>query len=218
MSKKYRIGYIDEEEREIDDFLSYFDNYADNLVIIPIRPNNKSIDVIVDEVLEQKCDIVVIDFYLKYAQSEVEVNGDELLLRINDRRANLPMLIFTSRIEEAKEGFISPSTLICRKSEINDPNDASFKDKLVDHIEFSIKLKKNYQVEFSKLRARQENGEKLTGKEKKRVIELNHLLSEMSDRQRLVNPIENQDEELLAINNLISKTENLIDKLKNEEE
>ena len=186
--------------------------------IIPIRPNKKLTDEIVDEVLEQKCDLVVIDFHLKYAQSEVEVNGDELLLRINDRRLNLPLLIFTSRIQEAESSFLSPSTLICHKGEINDDEDPSFKEKLVKHIEFSIKLKQNYQKEFSDLRSKQESGSKLTGKEKKRVIELNHLLSEMSDRQRLVNPIENQDEELSAINNLINKTENLIDKLKKEEE
>ena len=217
MKRKYRIGYIDEDEGEINDFLSYFDNYTEEVQIIPIRPNKKLTDEIVDEVLEEKCDLVVIDFHLKYAQSEVEVNGDELLLRINDRRLNLPLLIFTSRIQEAESSFLSPSTLICHKSEINNDEDSSFKEKLVEHIEFSIKLKQNYQKEFSDLRSRQESGNKLTGKEKKRVIVLNHILSEMSDRQGLVNPIENQEEELSAINNLIDKTEKLIKKLTQEE-
>ncbi|MDH7448032.1 hypothetical protein [Aquimarina sp. 2201CG14-23] len=216
MSKKYRIAYIDEEQKEIDDFLSYFDEYADEIDIIPIHPNNKATDEIVDEIIEQKCDLVIIDFYLKYAESNVEVNGDELLLRVKDRQLNLPLLIFTSRVEEAQDSFVSPETLICSKKEINDPENSSFKDKVVSHIEFYKKLKKRYQEEYSKLRLKQDSGEKLTGKEKKRVIELNHILEEMSDRQRLVTPIENQDQELTEINALVDKTEELIQKLSKE--
>jgi hypothetical protein len=216
MSKKYRIAYIDEEQKEIDDFLSYFDEYSDEIDIIPVHPNNKATDEIVDEIIEQKCDLVIIDFYLKYAESNVEVNGDELLLRVKDRQLNLPLLIFTSRIEEAQDSFVSPETLICRKNEINDPENTSFKDKVVRHIEFYKKLKKRYQEEYSKLRFRQDSGEKLNGKEKKRVIELNHILEEMSDRQRLITPIENQDQELSEINALVDKTEELIQKLSKE--
>ena len=39
----------------------------------------------------------------------------------------------------------------------------------------------------------------------------------MGDRQLLVTPIENQDEELEEINTLIDKTEKLIQKLENED-
>lgn len=210
---KYRIGYIDEEPQEVGDFLSYFDQYEDEIDIVSILPNNKPTNAIVDEIIEQKCDLVLIDFYLKYADSNVEVNGDELLLRVKDRQLNLPLLIFTSRVEEAQDSFVSPETLICNKNEINDPENPSFKNKVVGHIEFYKELKKRYQEEYSKLRLKQDHGEKLTGQEKKRVIELNHILEEMSDRQRLIVPIENQEQELLEINTLIDKTEELIQKL-----
>ncbi|WP_335974858.1 hypothetical protein [Gaetbulibacter jejuensis] len=217
MSKKYRIGYIDEEPKEVEDFQSYFDAYESEIEVIPINPNDKDIEDIVDEVLVNKCDVIVIDFYLKYADSHVKVNGDELLLRIKERQLNLPLLIFTSRREEANNGFLSIDTLICDKSEINDPENPAFKNKIVKHIEFYLELKKKYKLEFSDLRFRQSQGEKLTGREKKRVIELNNLIEEMGDRQLLVTPIENQDEELEEINTLIDKTEKLIQKLENED-
>lgn len=215
MKRKYTIGYIDEEEKEVDDFQSYFDEYSDEIEVVPINPNNKEVEEIVDETLANKCDVIAIDFYLKYANSHVKVNGDELLLRIKERKLNLPLLIFTSRREEANKGFLSIDTLICDKSEINDPNNSGFKDKIIKHVEFYNELKKKYKEEFSELRLRQIKGDKLTGKEKKRIIELNNLIEEMVDRQLQVTPIENQDEELKEINSLIEKTEELLRKLGN---
>ena len=150
MSKKYRIGYIDEEPKEVEDFQSYFDAYESEIEVIPINPNDKDIEDIVDEVLVNKCDVIVIDFYLKYADSHVKVNGDELLLRIKERQLNLPLLIFTSRREEANNGFLLIYTLICDKSEINDPENPAFKNKIVKHIEFYLELKKKYKFQCQK--------------------------------------------------------------------
>lgn len=212
---KYKIAYIDEAEGDIDDFNLYFDQFLDIIEVVSISPYHKEVEDIVEEVLSKDCDVVVIDFYLKYENSGVPFNGDELLLRIKERKLNIPLLIFTSQMDRAKQGFISFDTLICNKSEINEIEDHSFKTKVIEHIEFYKKLKRKYSSEFAELRLKQEKGLNLTTKEKKRVIELNNLLEEMGDRQLIIKPFENQEDYLKEVTELISKTQEMIDKLPN---
>jgi len=215
---KYKIGFIDEQEGQIDDFLTYFDEYKDEIEVIIIDPNEKDIETLVDEVFDKKCQIVVIDYYLKFS-SEVAFNGDELLLRIKERRLNLPLMILTSDVEKAKtEGeLLSPDVRVIDKELING-DDPGFKDELVHHISYYERLRIRYNEEFAELRLKQEKGQKLDGKQKRRVIELNHILEEMGDRQLYIVPIVNQREQLSEINHLISETRKIIKKLSDKDE
>ena len=47
-----------------------------------------------------------------------------------------------------------------------------------------------------------------------RIIELNNILEEINDRQKHVQPIENQDEELDRVNVLIEMTKKLLSQVK----
>lgn len=209
--KKYKIAFVDEDPQSLDEFNLYFEHNSDEVEIVSVNPDRKTVEDIIDEVLSNKCDAVAIDYYLKYEKSGVLFNGDELLIRFKERKLNLPLLIFTSKRSKAEQGFMSMDTLICDKSEINDIDDPSFKNKLIEHIDFYKELTNKIKEEFAELRLKQSNGEKLTSKEKKRVIELNNLIEEMGDRQLLVMPV--QDNELEQISTLINQTREVVDKL-----
>ena len=101
------ICYIDEEEDGRTTFSLYFEQFPD-FATTCILPGNKSVNDIVDEVVDLNPDIVVIDFYLKYTDPTVPANGDVVLQRITDRKPLLPGIIFTSYEAAAKKSFLSP--------------------------------------------------------------------------------------------------------------
>ncbi len=209
---KYRIAFIDEEKIQNEDFQLYFDEYEDEFGVIIVDPIDKDIHEIVDELVLSKCDLVVIDYYLKYASSHVGYNGDELLLRINERKLNIPLILLTSDVDKAKaEGhLLPPHYRITDKKQIDDIKNPAFKNDLLEYITYYQSLKEGYQKEFAELRLKQEKGEVLNAKDKKRVIQLNNLLEEMVDRELIVEPFKDDEIHLQEVNNLIDKTKDLI--------
>ena len=81
---KYLIAYIDEEQMARDTFALYFEPFEELFEVVTISPGQKTVNQIVDEVIEAQPDIVVIDYYLKYSDPSVPANGDVILQRIND--------------------------------------------------------------------------------------------------------------------------------------
>jgi hypothetical protein len=209
---KYKVVYIDEEDRDAEDFLNYFEKYKD-FSISHINPQEKEYDQIVDEIIDGKANGVVLDFYLKYQGSKVPFNGDELLKRIQDRKPFLPVMIFTSRLEEALEGDFSPDRKknILRKDLINNPDDQKFKDVVKEKIDYYLETVQGYKLEFGTLKLKEKKGEKLSNEEVRRVKVLDRILEEIGDREKV---LDNQTEKNIEdIKNLVEKTEEIIKRL-----
>ncbi|MEQ9287030.1 MAG: hypothetical protein RIG77_08995 [Cyclobacteriaceae bacterium] len=212
----YKIAFIDEDESQNEDFQLYFEEYSDVFEVLIIDPRSKSKDEIVDEVIASRCDVIAIDYYLRYSSSKVDFNGDELLLRFKERKLNMPLIILTSDTDKAStEGsLLPPNFKIFDKTVLDNIKDESFKNELLAYIQYYKNLEDEYKKEFSELTLRQKKGEILTGKEKRRIILLNSLLSEMRDRESIIEPFEDQEIHLQKVNELVDQTKELLKSLK----
>jgi len=210
----FRRGYtyIDEEEDGRDTFELYFEQFGDNFETISILPSNKSVNDIVDEVVETNPDLVVVDYYLKYTDDTVPANGDVVLQRINDRKPLLPVIIFTSYSPEAKKSFLSPDKKrsIFTKMEIADPNNTNFRDIVTEYINYYRELVAHYKQEFATLTLKQE----LTDEEFGRMRELDIILEGYPDTQNAYTPQEKSDEKFDHLMQLISSTQELLKSIK----
>lgn len=210
------IVYVDEFGDDIEHFQQYFDPYESEITVIPISPHGKTIEVVVEEIINTECNLVAIDYDLKSSDPSNSFYGDQLLNRINDRKPYLPLLIFTGFEKDVKhKGTLPPQTIIREKRIINDLKNSTFKDEVTYSIEFSITQKKKYREEFSILIEKQSKGDNLTQDEKKRIIELNIINEEMGDRQLTVKSID--EEEFDKINSLIDVTQKLLENLNSDE-
>ena len=213
---KVKIAYIDEEEDGRDTFELYFEQFGDNYEITCILPSNKTVDDIVEEVVELNPDLAVVDYYLKYTDPTVPANGDVVLQRINDRKPLLPVIIFTSYSPEAKKSFLSPDKKrsIFTKMEIADPNNTNFKDTVDEYISYYKELIAHYKQEFADLSLKTDP----TDEESGRLRELDMILESYPDTQNAYTPQEKSDEKFEQLMKLIGSTQELLKSIKEKKE
>jgi DNA-binding LytR/AlgR family response regulator len=209
---KLKIAYIDEEEDGRDTFELYFEQFDDLFEVVCILPSSKSVNDIVDEIIEINPDLVVVDYYLKYTDPTVPANGDVVLQRINDRKPLLPVIIFTSYSAAAKNSFLSPDKKrsIHTKMEIVDPYNTDFRDTVKEYIDYYKKLIDHYKSEFASLSQK----EKLEDEESGRLRELDIILEGYSDQQNAYSPHEKSDEKFENLMKLIDSTQELLKSIK----
>jgi hypothetical protein len=208
---KYSIAYIDEEEEHRDAFQYYFDIYPE-FEVHCILPSGKTIDDVVNEVVELNPDVVVVDYYLKYADPEVSDNGDAFIQRINDRKPLLPTMLFTSYVDKAKHSFLPPEKKLTtfKKEKISNRDDDEFKNTVYEYISYYKELLKKYKTEFSELSLK----ETLTEKERGRLKELDIILESAPDRQTALPEKSKADETIEKLDDLILSTRELLDEIK----
>lgn len=213
---KVKIAYIDEEEDSRDIFELYFEQFGDNYEITCILPGSKTVEDIVDEVVELNPDLVVVDYYLKYTDPTVPANGDVVLQRINDRKPLLPIIIFTSYSPEAKNSFLSPDKKrsIFTKMDIADPNNTNFRDSVDEYISYFKEQIAQYKQEFAVLSLRADPTEEESG----RLRELDIILESYPDRQNAYTQQEKSDEKFEQLLKLIGSTQELLKSIKEKKE
>ncbi|PZF72615.1 response regulator [Taibaiella soli] len=210
---RYLIAYIDEDQGDREQFEIYFDEYKEDFQVTNLFPGKKSLEELVEEVVETAPDIVVLDFNLKYSDDTVPDNGDVVMQRISDRKPLLPVVLMTSYKNFAEKSFISPEKRksILEKSMLNDAKDKGFRDELLVYITYYKDLLQKYKDEFAGL---QHKGQ-LSDVEQARLLELDSILEEAVDRQSAIKSEHKTDENLSDLQNLISSTKELIKDLKN---
>lgn len=209
---KIKIAYIDEEEDGRDTFEMYFEQFGDDYEIDCILPGNKTVNDIVDEVVELNPDLAVVDYYLKYTDDTVPANGDVVLQRINDRKPLLPVIIFTSYSPEAKKSFLSPDKKksIYTKMEIADPNNTNFRETVNEYVNYYRELVSHYKQEFAELSLKPEP----TDEDQGRLRELDIILEGYPDTQNAYTPQDKSDEKFENLMKLIGSTQELLKSIK----
>jgi CheY-like chemotaxis protein len=213
---KVKIAYIDEEEDGRDTFEMYFEQFGNDYEIACILPGHKTVNDIVDEVVECDPGLVVVDYYLKYMDDTVPANGDVVLQRINDRKPLLPVIIFTSYTPEAKNSFLSPDKKrsIYSKMAIADPNNFDFRDTVNEYISYYKELITHYKNEFAELSLKTDK----TDEESGRLRELDIILEGYPDTQNAYTPQEKSDEKFNHLMQLIGSTQELLKSIKDKKD
>lgn len=98
MSKKYRIGYLDEDEGYQAKFYQAFKNEFD-IKILPIENINNVYDVL-RFINDEELDALVVDYRLADS-GQLTFNGDSVVDLINSQKKYFPLVILTSYAQDA---------------------------------------------------------------------------------------------------------------------
>ena len=126
MSKKYRIGYLDEDEGYQAKFYQAFKNEFD-IKILPIENINNVYDVL-RFINDEELDALVVDYRLADS-GQLTFNGDSVVDLINSQKKYFPLVMLTSYAQDAiahmedvyivkdKEEFESSANLFLKQLE-----------------------------------------------------------------------------------------------------
>ena len=98
MSKKYRIGYLDEDEGYQAKFYQAFKNEFD-IKILPIENINNVHDVL-RFINDEELDALVVDYRLADS-GQLTFNGDSVVDLINSQKKYFPLVMLTSYAQDA---------------------------------------------------------------------------------------------------------------------
>ena len=98
MSKKYRIGYLDEDEGYQAKFYQAFKNEFD-IKILPIENINNVYDVL-RFINDEERDALVVDYRLADS-GQLTFNGDSVVDLINSQKKYFPLVMLTSYAQDA---------------------------------------------------------------------------------------------------------------------
>ena len=98
MSKRYRIGYLDEDEGYQAKFYQAFKNEFD-IKILPIENINNVYDVL-RFINDEELDALVVDYRLADS-GQLTFNGDSVVDLINSQKKYFPLVMLTSYAQDA---------------------------------------------------------------------------------------------------------------------
>lgn len=98
MGKKYRIGYLDEDEGYQAKFYQAFKNEFD-IKILPIENINNVYDVL-RFINDEELDALVVDYRLADS-GQLTFNGDSVVDLINSQKKYFPLVMLTSYAQDA---------------------------------------------------------------------------------------------------------------------
>ncbi|MGZ4055280.1 MAG: hypothetical protein ACXVPU_03195 [Bacteroidia bacterium] len=149
---KYTIAIMDEEQKERNRFINFFEDDF-NVIEIPFAA---TVDKLIEIIKSDKIDAIAIDYKLREHNSKFKENGDVYFKQLIDRLQDFPSFILTQDALKAKKEskLIKPRFIIDKKilhSQIV-AETKQFKEEVKLEIktyktQFDIKLKRLKQLE-----------------------------------------------------------------------
>lgn len=120
--KKYKLGYVDEDESDVRSFYKYIKPYEDTILFEVFTPK-KLIDIeeFYEKIKESDLDILVIDYRLN-EYTNIDFLGSDLIHYVHKHRRDFPCILLTSHPDEAIDNFENVH-LVYDKSVIYDSNE-----------------------------------------------------------------------------------------------
>lgn len=169
---KYRLGIIDESEKDRTKSIAFFDDYFE---CVELSLDVESEDELINQVIENQLDAVAIDYKL-VDHPNLDFNGNIVLKKLMDERYNFPAFILTNLVPDASEEYIDDFRIISKRA-IN-PESIEGKEliqKLNNNISKYYKDIENKEDELFAL-IQKEQSEELSDQERDRLIELDDFL------------------------------------------
>ncbi|RXG31923.1 hypothetical protein [Leeuwenhoekiella marinoflava] len=172
MEAKYKIGYIDEDVKQVKKYQRRFRNYDIEVVGYEFH-KGMTLDELMYQVYESDIDLLMIDYKLNET-NQVTFNGEAVESEFYDKKPLFPHIIFTNKVEQA-EPHVEDWKIIFDKDDIFS-EDGEDEKKVQHFITTLIKSIEQYRNHVNKKKAivseLLEKGEKegLTATEKDLLI------------------------------------------------
>ena len=143
MEAKYKIGYIDEDIRQVKKYTRRLKDFGFEVIGYDFH-QGMSLEELMSQVYESDIDLLMIDYKLKESNI-VAFNGDAVESEFYEKRPLFPHIIFTNKVEQA-EPFIEDWKILFDKENIfsEDGNDEQSVKRFVTILTKSIEQYKNH--------------------------------------------------------------------------
>lgn len=130
METKYKIGYIDEDDKQVKKYRKRFRDFGIEIIGYEFQ-QGMSIDDLMEQVYQSEIDLLMIDYKLDES-NKVQFNGEEVEKEIYNNKPLFPHIIFTNKREDA-EDFVDDWKIIFSKEEIPNKKDADYDEDRTKH-------------------------------------------------------------------------------------
>jgi hypothetical protein len=169
---KYRLGIIDESEKDRMKSIAFFEDEFE-CIEVPLEVENE--DELIDKIINYKLDAVAIDYKL-IDHPKLDFNGNIVLKKLMNEKYNFPAFILTNLVPDASAEDIDDFRIISKRA-VN-PESQEGKElinKLNNYINKYYKEIENKEEELFTL-IQKEKKENLTDTERDKMIELDDFL------------------------------------------
>lgn len=143
MEAKYKIGYIDEDIKQVKKYTRRLKDFGFEVIGYDFH-QGMSLEELMSQVYESDIDLLMIDYKLNESNI-VAFNGDAVESEFYDKRPLFPHIIFTNKVEQA-EPFVEDWKILFDKENIfsEDGNDEQSVKRFVTILTKSIEQYKNH--------------------------------------------------------------------------
>lgn len=214
--EKYKLGIIDEDKSEVEEFFRFFKESFDPVEIELVNDKQK----VIQNIIDHQVDAVVLDYKLMEHGASLTFNGNELLKELGERLFNFPALIMTNLPTDARNHRIDPFRIVSKEFMQPDEKKPLYKEgqQLIATIKTLIKNYKDelYEKEKRLIELIKKLGKegKLSDYEEEEIIELDSFLENSINMKDRLPKKWKKPGELSKLDELIRETQVLIDELK----
>ena len=115
MEEKYKIGYIDEDAKQVKKYQRRFRDFGIDVIGYKFH-KGMTLSELMNQVYNSDIDLLMIDYKLKET-NQVTFNGEAVESEFYDNKPLFPHIIFTNKVDQA-EPFIEDWKIIFDKEEI----------------------------------------------------------------------------------------------------
>jgi hypothetical protein len=208
--QKYRLGIIDESEKDRTKSLAFFEDDFD-CIEISLDVDNE--DELISQVIENKLDAVAIDYKL-IDHPRLDFNGNIVLKKIMDEKFGFPAFILTNLVPDASDEDVDDFRIISKRA-VNpeSPEGEELIKKLKNYIiKYNKELEEKEVELFNLIQKEQSTG--LNDIERERVIELDNFLEHSISNKSKIPSGWKKPEGFNQLKKLVSKTDELLNELK----
>lgn len=143
MEAKYKIGYIDEDVKQVKKYQRRFRNFDIEIVGYEFH-KGMTLNELMHQVYESDIDLLMIDYKLNET-NQVTFNGEAVESEFYDKKPLFPHIIFTNKVDQA-EPHVEDWMKIFDKEEIfsEDENDKESVNRFITKLVKSIEQYRNH--------------------------------------------------------------------------
>lgn len=207
---RYRLGIIDESEKDRIKSIAFFEDEFD---CVEISLDVEDEDELIDKIIENHLDAVAIDYKL-IDHPRLSFNGNIVLKKLMSEKYNFPAFILTNLVPLASNEDIDDFRIISKRAINPDlPEGIELINKLKNYITKYRKEIENKEEELYNL-IQKEQIEEITDPEREKMIELDDFLEHSFSQKSKIPTGWKRPEGFNQLKNLVLRTEELLTELR----
>lgn len=211
----YKIGYIDEQEGERDDFANLMGDDDDNIEVVQFEVNDQTnINVLLEEILTSDIQCLVVDYHL--SETGVQFEGSDVIELFHKIKPNFPKIIYTAKVDKVIPEVENELMYFI--------NDKSIKNVANKSEDFRLKIKaliKNYSKEIDVAGQRlmtlttKRKEVDLTIEEESLLFKSKQFLLDMDTRRKELPEITNEEDYFSSLKEANIKVDEILNRMRN---